>query len=179
MMTTLVTILIVTILFTTATVGQQHDQQSNQQQDQRNQNNDKDFVIAGYLPDYRSYINLNASSPYLTDVMLFSVVPHSKRSGMIGGCCLDDHHYQQAREARSYRESAVQSLSEEEESTSTSSPLRIWVTVGGGGPDRSGPFAKTASDPTKRKRFIGALKRLWYVPKTDFPSNYFLLFNIF
>ena len=108
----------------------------------------KDIVIAGYLPDYRSYININATAPYLTDLILFSLIPHSQR-GMLGGCCLNDHHFQQAHEAQALADDSL------------SSPLRIWVTVGGGGGERSEPFAKVATDPKKRKRLIESLKRLW------------------
>lgn len=33
----------------------------------------EEFIVAGYLPDYRSYINMNVTSLHLTDVMLFSL----------------------------------------------------------------------------------------------------------
>ena len=122
-----------------------------------------EIVIAGYLPDYRSYINLNATAPYLTDLILFSLIPHSQR-GILGGCCLNDHHYQQAHEAQAYKKQqrATTALSGHQPSThSDIGSLRIWVTVGGGGADRSEPFAKVAADPKKRKRLIDSLKRLW------------------
>jgi hypothetical protein len=59
---------------------------------------ERDFVIAGYLPEYRSYINVNRTAPYLTDIVLFSVT--SDAEGNLGKCCLETHHFQQAREAQ-------------------------------------------------------------------------------
>jgi hypothetical protein len=121
-------------------------------------------AIAGYLPDYRSYINVNATVPFLTDIILFSIVPHSR--GILGGCCLDDHHFQQAREARNF---SKQLRIEREQHSGVSpvglngaSDLKIWVTLGGGG-ERSHSFMTIAKDPEKRRRLIDRLKSLWYV----------------
>ena len=117
-------------------------------------------TIAGYLPDYRSYINLNNTIPHITDLILFSLVPHSR--GMLGGCCLQEHHFQQAREALAFaneQEEQENSRKESHELTQPK-PFRIWVTIGGAG-DRSESLAKVAADPKLRKRLIDAIIRLW------------------
>ena len=38
---------------------------------------DAPFIVGGYLPDYRSYINVNSTAIHLTDIMLFSLTPES------------------------------------------------------------------------------------------------------
>ena len=73
----------------------------------------QELAVSGYLPEYRSYIDVNATAPYLTDLVLFSLKPHSR--GMIGGCCLDPSHYEKARQAKEY----------------TGGKLRLWVSIGG------------------------------------------------
>jgi hypothetical protein len=103
----------------------------------------REFVVGGYLPDYRAYINVNATAQFLTDVMLFSI----QLSG--DGCCLGERHYRLAREAQAYKQ--------EQDYGS----LRLWVTVGGGG--RSDLFRGTAVDDAKRKQLISDLVELWYV----------------
>lgn len=60
-----------------------------------------EFVTAGYLPEYRSYINVNNTAPYLTDLILFSMAPDDE--GNIGPCCLGQSHFEQAREAQMYK----------------------------------------------------------------------------
>ena len=61
-------------------------------------------IIAGYFPDYRSYIDLNENiSQLLTDVMLFSIAP--TMDGVVDGketCCLDGTHYANARKAKTF-----------------------------------------------------------------------------
>jgi hypothetical protein len=96
-------------------------------------------VVAGYLPDYRSYINVNATAPHLTDLILFSIQPNSR--GMIGGCCLDSQHYELGRQARSLSPS-----------------LKLWVTIGGGG--RSEAIPSIVQDPQKRSLLIQGMLRL-------------------
>lgn len=59
------------------------------------------FVVAGYLPDYRFYINLNATAPHMTDLILFSLEPSTSLS-LKRSCCLGSDHYQKAREAQAY-----------------------------------------------------------------------------
>lgn len=58
----------------------------------------REFVVGGYLPDYRAYINVNATAPFLTDLILFSVKPSGD------GCCLGENHYRLAREAQAYKQ---------------------------------------------------------------------------
>ena len=66
------------------------------------QEGENEFLVAAYLPDYRSYINVNAAVPYLTDLILFSVKPTAQ--GTLGDCCLGAEHYQQARDAKKYKQ---------------------------------------------------------------------------
>jgi hypothetical protein len=103
----------------------------------------REFVVGGYLPDYRAYINVNATAQFLTDVILFSVQPSGD------GCCLGEHHYRLAREAQAYKQEQGYGS------------LRLWVAVGGGG--RSDLFRGTAVDDEKRKQLIDDLVQLWYV----------------
>ena len=83
---------------------------------------DDDFVLGAYLPDYRDYIQVNQSAPYLSDLYLFSVAP-AKGLGdkQLSSCCLSDRHYETAREARSYK------------AEHGHGNLKLWLTVGGGG----------------------------------------------
>jgi hypothetical protein len=62
-----------------------------------------DFIIAGYLPDYRVSINLNATLLHLTDVMLFSLTPASVVAGGGSSCCFSKEHFALVRKARSYK----------------------------------------------------------------------------
>ena len=104
------------------------------------------FIVAGYLPDYRSYINVNATAPFLTDLLLFSIQPPASTK-LDGSCCLGEDHYQIAREAQAYK--LGQGYGE----------LRLWVTAGGGG--RSESFASIAADRELRSNFINELVQLW------------------
>lgn len=108
-----------------------------------------DFVVGGYLPEYRSYINLNNTIPYLTDVILFSMTPDN--DGTFGSCCLDSHHFEQARQARAYQQTHFPEKQR----------LKIWVSVGGAG--RSNSFAAIVLDPSKRKAFLNSLRSFWFV----------------
>ena len=113
----------------------------------------EEFIVAGYLPDYRSYINMNVTSLHLTDVMLFSLTPEAvtrySESSSAAGCCLSEKHYALLREARSYK------LLEQSKSR-----LRLLITIGGGG--RSDGFGSivTGSSSTKR-HFLEELTKLW------------------
>lgn len=119
---------------------------------------ERDFSIAAYLPDYRSYISVNATAPFLTDLLLFSISPDS------GGCCLSEDHYRIARQAQSFKQQY------------SNARLRLWVTVGGGG--RSEGFRNIVSDETGRARFVDSMVHLckregldgidfdWEIPKT-------------
>ncbi|EJK60444.1 hypothetical protein THAOC_19205 [Thalassiosira oceanica] len=61
----------------------------------------EEFVIAGYLPDYRSYIDADRGSVHLTDLIVFSLSPRTvlKYEGGVprDGCCLEGRHFDQAR----------------------------------------------------------------------------------
>lgn len=59
------------------------------------------FVIAGYLPEYRFYININNTAASLTDLILFSMAPDNQ--GQLSSCCLESQHFEQARQARAYK----------------------------------------------------------------------------
>lgn len=107
-----------------------------------------DFVIAGFLPDYRFYIDLNETAVSLTDVHLFSLEPRPELgAGMLSHCCLDSSHFERARQAVVYKEQT--SVGE--------TPLKVWLTLGGGG--RSGGFA-ALKDSKKQQQFLTALLRL-------------------
>eukprot|EP00980_Cylindrotheca_fusiformis_P013211 scaffold3359_cov123-Cylindrotheca_fusiformis.AAC.15 len=95
--------------------------------------------IAAYLPDYRAGYNVNASAPHLTDLILFSIQPHSR--GMIGGCCLQSHHFQLGRNAREHNPE-----------------LRVWVTIGGAG--RAEAIPAITADAGRRKTLIDSVSRL-------------------
>jgi GH18 family chitinase len=105
------------------------------------------FRIAAYLPDYRFYINVNATAPFLTDLILFSIEPS------LNGCCLSQEKYQIARHAQDYKQEHQNKR------------LRLWVTVGGGG--RSDGFAGIAFDETKRDRFINEMVTLCHEQGLD------------
>lgn len=112
----------------------------------RNDDSKKDdFSISGYLPDYRFYIDVNETAPFLTDLQLFSVSPKPYfGSRMLKQCCLESHHYEKARQAVAY----------DKKMTGTHN-LNLWVTVGGAG--RSSGFAAISEDPVKQKQFIAAI----------------------
>mmetsp|Transcript_41091 Transcript_41091/g.46691 ORF Transcript_41091/g.46691 Transcript_41091/m.46691 type:complete len:325 (-) Transcript_41091:103-1077(-) len=102
-------------------------------------------IVAGYLPEYRSNININNTSALLTDLILFSLDPGA--DGILEGrCCLKDSHYKLAREARSHRKK------------SSSRPLKLWVTIGGVG--RSESFLAISKSGTKRDQFLSNLVQL-------------------
>jgi hypothetical protein len=63
---------------------------------------DENLVVAGYLPEYRFYINLNNTAKHLTDLILFSMTPNDE--GEVGTCCLDSHHFEQARQTRANKQ---------------------------------------------------------------------------
>ena len=113
---------------------------------------DDQFIVAGYLPDYRSYMNINATSLHLTDVMLFSLTPeavlHYSESSS-AGCCLSEEHFTLLRKARSHKHLEQ-----------TKSRLRLLITIGGGG--RSDGFGNivTGSSSTKHQ-FLQGLIKIW------------------
>jgi len=102
-------------------------------------------IVAGYLPEYRSSVNVNNTATLLTDLILFSLDPGP--DGILEGrCCLEDSHYKLAREARSHR------------AQFSSKPLKIWITVGGAG--RSESFLAISKSETKRDLFLSNLVHL-------------------
>ena len=82
----------------------------------------KNLIVAGYLPDYRFYINLNAASIFLTDLIIFSIAPN-KDGSIDNACCLDKHHYEKAREAREYKRTYMAEKRVDGETVDTSSKL--------------------------------------------------------
>ena len=117
-----------------------------------NATGDDEFIVAGYLPDYRSYMNINATSLHLTDVMLFSLTPEAvtryAESLSAAGCCLSENHYLLLRKARSYK------------FEQTKSRLRLFITIGGGG--RSDGFGSIVTgSPSDRHQFLLGLIKIW------------------
>ena len=122
----------------------------------------KEFVVAGYLPDYRAYINVNSTILHLTDMMIFSLTPDSilrrysndtvlLSPNQSGRCCLSSEHFDLTRKARAYKQ--------EHQPTKQ---IRILVTVGGGG--RCDGFHELVTGGAKLQRqFIQAVVGLWYV----------------
>jgi len=117
-----------------------------------------DFALAGYLPDYRlrAYLDqqlnakkkttLNTTDTPMTDLILFSLQPHAR--GFFG-CCLQDDHYELVQEfVDNTRNSPF----------STSSSIRVWVTVGGGG--RTEAFPEICASAKLRQRVIGSIMNL-------------------
>ena len=118
---------------------------------------DDPFVIAGYLPEYRAYIDIDAAAIHLTDLMLFSLTPesimkYSSQSG--GGCCLSSEHYDKIREAKSYKRNHHQRKNE------ARTDMRLFVTIGGGG--RSDGFGHVvAGDSQVQLQFMEGIIQLW------------------
>lgn len=90
------------------------------------------FRVGGYLPDYRFYIDVNNTSPFLTDLVLFSTSPspHLSRGSPLSACCLDGDKFEAGRRARAYKKERSDSSSG---SSSSSAELKLWLSVGGGG----------------------------------------------
>ena len=125
---------------------------------------DDDFVVGGYLPDYRTYININATAPHLTDLMLFSLTPESvlqyasPESGKSSEvCCLSSDHYDQIRKAKAYKKDHV--LKKDEN-------LRLLLTVGGG--ERSKGFEDVVMGSTHLKeKFVKGLVKVCQAEELD------------
>ena len=118
-------------------------------------NDNNDFVVGGYLPDYRTYININATALHLTDLMLFSLTPESvlqyasPESGKSSEvCCLSSDHYELIRKAKAYKREHKKDDN-----------FRLIVTVGGGG--RSKGFADVVIGSTHLKeKFVKGLVKV-------------------
>ena len=104
-----------------------------------NANDDSDFGLGGYLPDYRIHgYNVNASALHLTDWLLFSIQPH--KSGMVTGvCCVQPDHFE-----------VIQTGKKEYNPS-----LNLWVTIGGAGRADAIPFITKSR--VKRQRLIVAM----------------------
>lgn len=121
---------------------------------------EESFVVAGYLPDYRAYIDVNSTALFITDLMLFSLTPESIFLGDSDDtvlsspkqsvrCCLSPEYLDLIRKARSYKKDHQ-----------PTEKLRVLVTVGGGG--RSNGFQELLKGGEKLQRqFINALVDLW------------------
>lgn len=81
-----------------------------------------DLKVAGYLPDYRFYIDVNQTALHLTDLYLFSInVDPSLGDKMLNSCCLSDDHLLKAKQAAAYKREI------------SGRRLALWLTIGGGG----------------------------------------------
>ncbi len=142
------------------------------------------FAVAAYLPDYRihdylsKYVTTTSNAerndgiqistgniPYngtiatsvLTDLILFSLQPHSR--GFLGGCCLQEDHYDLVRKFRRSIASSIHRVDHDGNNGSNPNELRVWVTLGGGG--RTEAFPEICADEKRRKRLIDAVMKLW------------------
>lgn len=79
----------------------------------------KTFAFAGYLPEYRFYINVNLTAALLSDLILFSVQPNA--DGTISDCCLSNDHYSIAHQAAAFKRGSF------------SKDLHLWLSIGGAG----------------------------------------------
>lgn len=85
----------------------------------------ENFIIAAYLPESSTHVNVTNAAVFLTDLILFSVQPTV--AGSLEDCCLQSYQYE-----------LIEQLS---------NSTRIWVSIGGIG--RSGAFPRlvTESEP--------------------------------
>ena len=139
----------------------------------------REFVVSGYLPDYRiesKAAHLNQTALVLSDLILFSIQTNS--IGFLGGCCLQQEHYELARQARAYRN----------EKKPNEDSLKIWISVGGGG--RSQGFNEIVANKQRRTRFLDNLKDLcveqtidgvdmdWEAPQTQTEYKQYMNFLV-
>lgn len=105
----------------------------------------QDVPIAGYLPDYRFFgdLNLTTTMPLLDDLIVFSI--EVSADGSTGGCCLGNDHYKAISEAKFHQQN----------------PSRTWIAIGGAGRNQQWPMM--ASNEKSRKRFLESVEQLWYV----------------
>ncbi|GMI16124.1 hypothetical protein TrLO_g4854 [Triparma laevis f. longispina] len=107
------------------------------------------FVVAGYLPEYRFYIDVSEASSHLTDLILFSIAPEHDGSLQY---FISEDNLRAARKAKH-----------------DNPGLRTIVSVGGGG--RSKYFNSVASDGHLRQKFVNELLDLcvkWRIDGVDF-----------
>jgi hypothetical protein len=120
------------------------------------------FSLGGYLPDYRieNYITGQQErqqqsidgngDPYyypLTDLMLFSLQPHPR--GFLGGCCVQDTHYELVSNFRStvYKNNHKHKYPKKK--------LNLWITIGGA--QRTDAFVDIMGDEKRRQRLIQSI----------------------
>mmetsp|Transcript_23737 Transcript_23737/g.50082 ORF Transcript_23737/g.50082 Transcript_23737/m.50082 type:complete len:372 (+) Transcript_23737:86-1201(+) len=118
-----------------------------------NRSEELPFVVSGYLPEYRSYININSTSIHLTDLMLFSLTPESLLWPSLPSCCLSADHYDMIRKAKAHK--AEQQM----HGNGSDQTLRLLVTIGGGGRSQ-GFFDIVTGTPETKKVFLLGLKKL-------------------
>lgn len=135
---------------------------------------DKGFVLAAYLPDYRmqnlhqllevrnatshtitGQVRVAADLP-LTDILLFSLQPHSR--GFLGGCCLNEEHFRLARAARDSPPPLNHQQHEQQKTTTTTKKIDLWITLGGAG--RTDAFAEICLDEKRTQRLIESVIKL-------------------
>lgn len=116
-------------------------------------------IIAGYLPDYRSNMDIDSASLYLSHLILFSVAPKADGT-FYGTCCLDSSHFEKARNAREFKNKILREMSSDEIKIKKYHPaaLRLVITIGGAG--RSDHFSVVTSSRISRNRFIKQLIKL-------------------
>lgn len=108
-----------------------------------------DLGVAGYLPDYRFYIDLNQTALHLTDLYLFSidVNPSLGEKMLLDGvvCCLADEHLVKAQEAAAYKRQI------------SGRNLRLWLTIGGGGRSQG---LRTLTEKSHYQNFVKAAESM-------------------
>lgn len=105
-----------------------------------------ELAVAGYLPDYRFYIDLNETALHLTDLYLFSVqVNASLGDNMLTQCCLSEEHFVKAKHAAAYKREV------------TGRHLNQWLTIGGGG--RSEGF-QALNGKEEYRQFVTAVESI-------------------
>ena len=117
---------------------------------------DDSFVVAGYLPEYRLYVDLEYAGQHLTDLLLFSAEPKADGDVKLHWGDLD------IRRAMALKR--------------RNPKLRLHLTLGGGG--RSSYFPNICTDSGLRRRLVNRLASLvqmygrsginfdWEVPQT-------------
>lgn len=168
-------------------IPQAHAETTTTKSEKDDRTNKKNFAVAAYLPDYRIHDYLSkyaitattipsddedkipftnnnnsntmttATTSILTDLILFSLQPHSR--GFLGGCCLQEDHYDLVRSFRKAIGSNDDDNDHEGNGEKRKSPLNVWVTLGGGG--RTDAFPEICADEKRRKRLIDSVIKLW------------------
>lgn len=109
-----------------------------------NADEEREFIISGYWPEFRTWYDINATAVHMTDLMLHSVNPTA--DGGISDCCIEEKNYVMAQQAQAYKKEM------------TGKDLRIWIAVGGWG--RSKHFESIVYDGGAKKRLLLELKEM-------------------